>query len=36
MFAPAKEYLYASYTYRLQNGMISTSFANSKSVTDNR
>ena len=36
MFAPAKEYLYASYTYCLQNGNDKYIIRQFKSVTDNR
>ena len=36
MFAPAKEYLCTSYTYRLQNGSDKNIIRQFKSVTDNR
>jgi hypothetical protein len=36
MFAPSKEYLYASYTYCLQNENDKYIIRQFKSVTDNR
>ena len=36
MFAPDKEYLYTSYTYRLQNGNDKNIIRQFKSVTDNK
>ena len=36
MFAPSKEYLYTSYTYRLQNGNDKNIIRQIQSVTDNR
>jgi hypothetical protein len=36
MFAPSKEYLCTSYTYRLQNGNDKNIIRQFKSVTDNR